>query len=157
LSSKSLHKSNIIYTRLKEEYTEFANWGDFAKFWGISRQAINNRKNKTSIDYEEIRQKFPDVNKDWLYSDDENELKKLPVKNSFTNEENVPYARSIESQKPVDLESIKKRINAFREPVKDLLDRFDRYNRSADDMDMLRDACEKIEDLLIKATKDHLK
>jgi transcriptional regulator with XRE-family HTH domain len=56
-----------------------------------------------------------------------------------------------------DLESIKKRINAFREPVKDLFKRFDRYNRSADDMDMLRDACEKIEDLLIKATKDHLK
>jgi len=59
--------------------------------------------------------------------------------------------------KPNDLESLKERISAFDDEVTRLLKRFRRYTNSAHDQDMLRDALEKIEDLLIHARHTHLK
>lgn len=89
MSSKSFNKTEIVYKRLKEEYKKYANWDEFAEEFGVSRQALNKRRKKESLPYDEIKKIFPHVNRDWLNSEDEIELKSLPVKQKFTNEVNT--------------------------------------------------------------------
>ncbi len=78
------------------------------------------------------------------------------VSNELRLEEPKMVYKTKEGKKK-DLESLKERLTAFDAEAKDLLKRFHKYSKYADDQDMLRDALEKIEDLLIEATERHLK
>lgn len=89
MSNKNFHKPKIIYKRLKESLGEGATWSDLGNKLGISRQAVNDRKNKDTVDYEDIERAFPDINKDWLYADSYEDLMLLPVKKSFTNDATI--------------------------------------------------------------------
>lgn len=86
MSNKKENKSKIIYERLYKEYGEWKNLDEFSDEFNLSRQQINNRKNADKIDYDEIIRVFPEVNREWLYSDDIAELKSMPVKGDFTND-----------------------------------------------------------------------
>lgn len=90
MSIKSLHKASIIYDRLREEYDEYTNMTEFARVFGLTRQALNDRKKKDSVDYDEIIKFFPEVNRDWLFSDDEHKLRHAPVKKNLPDENNHP-------------------------------------------------------------------
>ncbi len=85
MSSKTLNKVKIIYDRLYSEYN--GGWdgvGEFSEKLGVSRQGLKYRKDNQSIDYDEIVRLFPEVNRVWLLSTNEEELRNLPVKNVFT-------------------------------------------------------------------------
>lgn len=86
MSSTKVKKSQIIYERLKSAYghTSDSSIGDV---FGISKQAIGKRKKKDDVDEDEIIRLFPDVNKEWLYSENFDDLKKLPVRSREALEE----------------------------------------------------------------------
>lgn len=96
MSNKSFKKAEIVYTRLKNEYGKELNWDDFSALFGISRQAMDKRRRKNKTNYDEIIDIFPDINRTWLHSERESELKSLPVKNKFTS--NVNQATSDHAQ-----------------------------------------------------------
>lgn len=139
LSSKTLNKAKIIYERLYKEYGgDWNNLDDFADKLGLTRGGLDYRRSENVVKYDDIKRVFPDINKDWLHSDDINELQSKPVKKNFTddkfekgfkgvedrlNEEGMPYnaldlllealeedASSIQN----DLQSLVSRIRKLR-------------------------------------------
>lgn len=87
MSNKSLQKTEIIYSRLKDEYFDKpVTWADIGKELSISRQALSERRKKESIDYDELKKAFPKINKDWLHSESVSDLKLMPVKTNFPND-----------------------------------------------------------------------
>jgi len=99
MSSDTTKKSKIIYERLYNEYG--GGWDtqeEFAKLLGITRQGLDYRKAKNVIKYDEIKRLLPEVNRQWLHSDDEEELRQLPVKGTVEEPE-VQYAASVDLPK----------------------------------------------------------
>ena len=81
LSSKTLNKAKIIYERLYKEYGgDWNNLDDFADKLGLTRGGLDYRRSENVVKYDDIKRVFPDINKDWLHSDDINELQSKPVK-----------------------------------------------------------------------------
>ena len=94
MSNNILHRAEIIYTRLYKEYDKYNNMDEFAGIFNITRQALYARKRNKEVATEQIRELFPQVNTEWLYSYDPEILKTAPVKKNFTNMVNddpVPY------------------------------------------------------------------
>ncbi|WP_441001267.1 hypothetical protein [Fodinibius sp. SL11] len=107
MSRNTTNKSKIIYDRLYKEYGgEWETMEEFADIFDLTRGGLDYRRGKETVDYDEIKQKLPEVNRDWLYSENINELKSKPVKKNYehdkyekgfksiedrTNEEDMPY------------------------------------------------------------------
>lgn len=91
MSKKTFHKAAIIYDRLRNEYDDYNSMAEFAQVFGLSRQALNERKRKDSVDYDEIIKLFPDVNRDWLFSEDEHVLRHAPLKKNFPEGKSSPF------------------------------------------------------------------
>lgn len=137
-----MKKSEIIYKRLREEFEDFKNWDQFADKFGVSRQAINERRKKGEVDINEIRRVFPDVNTSWLLSENEAELKSLPVKKKFTGSENARAAEGLvkkyESRKSLKEASDKERdilieyLRAQAESLSEGLRRLSELERNRD-------------------------
>lgn len=89
LSNKILQKSEIIYTRLYEEYDKWNSISDFMAEFKLERQSFYDRKKAKKVDYDEIREVFPEVNLEWLYSNDIKELESLPVRKEDTHDRNI--------------------------------------------------------------------
>jgi hypothetical protein len=84
MSKNILHKSEIIYSRLFQEYNDWENKDEFMAEFGLGRQSFYERKKKKTVDYDEIIDIFPEVNRKWLFSSDKEGLEKLPVRNDQT-------------------------------------------------------------------------
>lgn len=88
LSNKTLQKSEIIYSRLYEEYKDWDSVAAFMEEFGKERQSYYDRKKADNIAYDEIMKVLPEVNREWLFSFDMKKLRELPVRKKHTPERN---------------------------------------------------------------------
>lgn len=97
MPTTNVEKSRIVLERLKTAYG-FSSDEELGKVFGITKQAVNKRKQRGYFNADEIIRLFPDVNVDWLYSEEIEDLKKLPVRNPALSleETKVQYAAQVE-------------------------------------------------------------
>lgn len=86
MSNKNFSKSKIIYNRLYKEYGGWDSVEEFMSVFGLARQSYYDKQKSEKIDYDEIKKALPEVNTEWLFSDNEYELKNLSVRNRLTKQ-----------------------------------------------------------------------
>lgn len=87
MENPAANEATTIYERLKSAYGLRSDEELGRRLSGISKQAIYKRKQQNRYDRDEIVRSFPDVNRQWIYSKDSDDLRSLPVRDPSLAEE----------------------------------------------------------------------
>lgn len=101
-----------ILNELREYYNLKRNV-DFARFFEITEQNANAWYKRTSLDFESIWRRCPEINPDWLLSGGEGEMLR-PANQNIQGDNNTQVGRDL-TQQSGTAESVNKALDALRE------------------------------------------